>query len=487
MTPLRLVAKTPAETAGTVLVVPGHWREKRLMISPLAGFSSSLTHRLASAAATVADAGSKEPIRLPSDPDVKATSTVIAVVNKDSSDESLRQALGTALRNISADADVVVGAAGANPAQLRALAEGAGLGAYRYTRYHNDAAKRPKRITLAIGHKIDKTSRSAVSDAGKLVSAVSLARDLVNDAPNDLVPETMAQVCRDTFENSQVSVKVWSDAQLRRGKFGGLTAVGQGSAHPPRLVRLQYRPAKSDRHVALVGKGITFDSGGLSLKPAKAMEWMKADMGGAAAVLGAVKLAADWKLPIAVTGWLALAENMPSGTAQRPGDVITIRGGKTVEVLNTDAEGRLVLADALIEAAKEDPDEIIDVATLTGAQLVALGPHVAGAMGNDDALRADVVAAGATAGESLWPMPLPPELRPSLDSPMADIANIGDRNGGMLTAGLFLAEFVPDEIPWVHLDIAGPAFNDSKAYGYVQRGGTGFAVRTLAQHLRDSH
>ncbi len=486
MTPLRLMAKAPAETAGTVLVVPGHWREKRLVISPLAGFSSALTRRLISAAATVADPGSSEPIRLPSDPDVKATSTVIAVVTKEGSDESLRQALGTALRGVSADADVVVSAAGANAEQLRALAEGAGLGAYRYTRYHNGNAKRPNRITLAIGHKIDKTSRSAVSDAGKLVSAVSLARDLVNDAPNDLVPETMAQICRDTFKNSQVAVKVWSDAQLRRGKFGGLTAVGQGSVHPPRLVRLQYRPAKSHRHVALVGKGITFDSGGLSLKPAKAMEWMKADMGGAAAVLGAVKLAADWKLPIAVTGWLALAENMPSGTAQRPGDVITIRGGKTVEVLNTDAEGRLVLADALIEAAKEDPDEIIDVATLTAAQLVALGPHVAGAMGNDDALRADVVAAGDAAGESLWPMPLPPELRPSLDSPMADIANIGDRNGGMLTAGLFLAEFVPDEIPWVHLDIAGPAFNDSKAYGYVQRGGTGFAVRTIAQHLRDS-
>ncbi len=487
MTPLRLTAKAPADTAGSVLVLPGHWREKRLAFSSLAGLSSPIARRIASAGTAVTDAGSTAAIRLPGDASIKADSIVIAVVGGDGSDESVRQAIGTALRAVPAGSDVVVAASKAHPDQLRALAEGAGLGSYRYTRYRNDDVAEPRRITVALGHSVNGPSRVAVGDASKLVSAVHLARDLVNAAPNDLVPDTMAQVCRDTFQGSPVAVKVWSDSQLRRGNFGGLTAVGQGSIHPPRLVRLQYRPAKAKRHVALVGKGITFDSGGLSLKPAKAMEWMKADMGGAAAVLGTVKLAADWKLPIAVTGWLALAENMPSGTAQRPGDVITIRGGKTVEVLNTDAEGRLVLADALIEASKQTPDEIIDVATLTGAQLVALGPHVAGAMGNNDSLRSDIVAAGARAGESLWPMPLPPQLRSSLDSPIADIANIGDRNGGMLTAGLFLSEFVPDDTPWVHLDIAGPAFNDSKAYGYVQRGGTGFAVRTLAQHLRDSN
>jgi leucyl aminopeptidase len=212
---------------------------------------------------------------------------------------------------------------------------------------------------------------------------------------------------------------------------------------------------------------------------------MKADMGGAAAVLAAVKLAMDHRLPVAVTGWLAVAENMPGGGAQRPGDVITIRGGKTVEVLNTDAEGRLVLADALVEAASEGPDQIIDVATLTGAQLVALGSRVAGAMGNDDTLRGRIVAAGESAGEPLWPMPLPPELRPSLDSPVADLANIGDRNGGMLTAALFLKEFVPDETPWTHLDIAGPAFNEGAPHGYTGKGGTGFGVRTLAEHLRN--
>ena len=252
------------------------------------------------------------------------------------------------------------------------------------------------------------------------------------------------------------------------------------------MVRLSYTPAKASRHVALVGKGITFDSGGLSLKPAKALEWMKSDMGGAAAVLATVLSVARLKLPVAVTGWLALAENMPSGTAQRPGDVITIRGGTTIEVLNTDAEGRLVLADAIVEAAKANPDALIDVATLTGAQLVALGSRVAGAMGNDDAQRTAVVAAADACGESMWPMPLPRELRASLDSAIADMANIGDRNGGMLTAALFLQEFVPEDLPWTHLDIAGPAFNEGAVHDYTPKGGTGFGVRTLVQYLRDN-
>ena len=226
-----------------------------------------------------------------------------------------------------------------------------------------------------------------------------------------------------------------------------------------------------------------------SLKPAASMDWMKSDMGGAAAVINAVVAIARLKLAVNVTGWAPLAENMPSGSAQRPSDVLTIYGGKTVEVLNTDAEGRLVLADALVRASEEQPDLIVDAATLTGAQLVALGTHTSAVMANTDDLRRQVVDAAERAGEQMWPMPLPPELRKSLDSAVADIANMGESFGGMLVAGMFLKDFVGhregEQIPWAHLDIAGPAFNQGDAYGYTPKGGTGAAVRTFVQLAED--
>ena len=284
-------------------------------------------------------------------------------------------------------------------------------------------------------------------------------------------------------------IEVLDEKRLVRGGYGGIMAVGQGSANPPRLVRMTYRPARAKTHLALVGKGITFDSGGLSLKPPSGMITMKCDMGGAAAVAEATLAIARLGIPVQVTSYLALAENMPSGTAQRPGDVITIHGGTTVEVLNTDAEGRLVMADALVRAGKDSPDLLVDVATLTGAQTVALGHEIGAVMGNDDEARTQMLDAAETAGESLWPMPLPPGLRPSLDSKIADLANVGERMGGMLTAGLFLAEFVEKDTPWVHVDIAGPAFNDGPARDYTPPGGTGVMVRTLvalAQNLASS-
>jgi leucyl aminopeptidase len=216
------------------------------------------------------------------------------------------------------------------------------------------------------------------------------------------------------------------------------------------------------------------------------MDWMKSDMGGAGAVLGALKAIAALGPKVKVVGYLAIAENMPSGTAQRPSDVLTIYGGKTVEVLNTDAEGRLVMADAIVRAGEDEPDLIIDVATLTGAQLVALGTRTTGVMANDDDVRDKVVDAAVRSGESAWPMPLPEELRKGLDSAVADIANIsGERWGGMLVGGAFLGDFVPDGVPWVHLDIAGPAYNQGSAWGYTPKGGTGAAVRTLVQVAED--
>ena len=274
--------------------------------------------------------------------------------------------------------------------------------------------------------------------------------------------------------------------ELTEQGYGGILGVGQGSVHPPRLVRLEYTHPAAERTVVFAGKGITFDSGGLSLKPAASMEIMKSDMGGAAAVLGAMQAIAALRPAVRVVGYLPLAENMPSGTAQRPSDVLTMYGGRTVEVLNTDAEGRLVLADVLARSASDEPALLVDVATLTGSQLVALGDRISGVMASDDAVREAVVDAARRAGEAMWPMPLPSELRKSLDSTVADIANVApDKNAGMLVAGLFLREFVPNGVRWAHLDIAGPSFNDGDAYGYTPKGGTGAATRTLIQIAED--
>jgi len=304
-----------------------------------------------------------------------------------------------------------------------------------------------------------------------------------------LHPREFAEIAAAEAKRVNLGIEILDEKALKKAGYGGIIGVGQGSVNPPRLVRLSYRHPKATKTLALVGKGITFDSGGLSLKPAAPMEWMKSDMGGAAAVLTAMVAIAELKLAVNVTGWAPLAENMPSGTAQRPSDVLTIYGGKTVEVLNTDAEGRLVLADALVRASEELPDFIVDAATLTGAQLVALGTRTSGVMSNDDDFRTAVADAATRAGEQMWPMPLPPELRKSLDSSIADIANIGEPFGGMLVAASFLNDFIGNRdgepIPWAHLDIAGPAFNQGDPFGYTPKGGTGAAVRTFVQIADD--
>ena len=370
-------------------------------------------------------------------------------------------------------------------AEIEAVAIGALLGGYAFRRYRTTGVSTDAALTLltAVG---GAEAQAAADRAQILADAVTLVRDLVNTGPSDLVPVTFAAEAARVAAACGLRIEVLDEAELAAGGYGGILGVGQGSVHPPRLVRLEYSHPNATRTLVLAGKGITFDSGGLSLKPPKSMEWMKSDMGGAAAVLGALQAISVLRPALNVVGYLPLAENMPSGSAQRPSDVITIHGGKTVEVLNTDAEGRLVLADALARAADDSPDLIIDVATLTGAQLVALGPRVAGVMSNGDALAAEVAAASTQAGEAAWAMPLPSELRKGLDSAVADLANVsGDRSGGMLVAGLFLREFVPADVPWAHLDIAGPSFNESDAYGYTPRGGTGAATRALVRIAED--
>jgi leucyl aminopeptidase len=275
-------------------------------------------------------------------------------------------------------------------------------------------------------------------------------------------------------------VQVLSGAQLEKARLGGVIGVGKGSERPPRFVKISYEPAGAKTTLALVGKGVVFDSGGLSIKSASGMETMKTDMGGGAAVIAAMSTLRDLGVKTRVLGYVPLVENMPSGSAIRPGDVLTMRNGKTVEVLNTDAEGRLILADALSLAAEDKPDAVIDLATLTGACVVALGEGVAGLMGTSDAWITQVRAAADLAGESIWPLPLPAPYRKMLDSEIADMKNISHGGyGGALTAGLFLKEFAGD-VAWAHLDIAGPA-RASSDDGYLVRGGTGFGVRTLVE------
>ena len=346
-----------------------------------------------------------------------------------------------------------------------AVALGALLGGYSFRRYRTTGVATDAELTLLTQLPADEAD-AVTRRAQVLADAVTLVRDLVNTGPSDLVPATFAAEAQRVAAAAGLDIEVLDEHQLAEGGYGGILGVGQGSVHPPRLVRLAYTHPDATRTLVLVGKGITFDSGGLSLKPPKSMEWMKSDMGGAAAVLGALQAISALSPVVNVVGYLSLAENMPSGSAQRPSDVITIHGGKTVEVLNTDAEGRLVMADAMARSAQDSPDLLIDIATLTGAQLVALGSRVAGVMGSDDEVAASVAQSSTRAGEAAWAMPLPEELRKGLDSTVADLTNVSpDRNGGMLVAGLFLREFVPAGVSWAHLDIAGPAFNESGACG----------------------
>jgi leucyl aminopeptidase len=404
--------------------------------------------------------------------------------------ETLRRAAGAAARALAGAKKAAFALPVGSAADAGAVAEGALLGAYAFTAYQGGAKdgsgkSGPKgalaEVALLGAKPRDKAYKAAAERAVAVTEEVNRARDLVNTPPNDLNPEAFAAVVSAAAREHGLKVQVLDEKALVKGGYGGILGVGQGSQNPPRLVKLSYTHSRTAKTLALVGKGITYDSGGISLKPAGHNETMKCDMAGAAAVFGAVVAAARLGLPVNVTGWLALAENMPSGSATRPGDVLRMYSGKTVEVLNTDAEGRLVLADALWKACEEKPDAIVDVATLTGAMMVALGNRTFGVMANDDDFRTALHETAGDAGEQSWPMPLPAELRKGMDSPTADLANMGERMGSGLVAGVFLQEFVPDGTVWAHLDIAGPAFHEGAPYGYTPKGGTGSSVRTLVR------
>jgi leucyl aminopeptidase len=486
---ITLADTKPAATVTDALVValaPGRGRKPEV-IAP--GLTAAVRTRLTEAFAAVGATGKAGDVsRIPGGGSIKAPLVVglgLGDAAKQADPESVRRAVGEAVRSLAGTRRVALAVPLADEDALLTVTIAALLSAYDFVAFRSASRKGRKApaqaVTILLPSAPTPDQKRAVKDVAAVAAAVNLTRDLVNTPSNALPPAVLAMTAREAVAGLPVDVTIWDEEDLVRDACGGILAVGQGSANPPRLTRLSYSPDDAQAHLALVGKGITFDTGGISIKPAASMDEMKADMAGAAAVIGAVRAIAELRLPVRVTGWVPSAENMPSGTAQRPGDVITIRGGTTVEVLNTDAEGRLVLADAIVLAAEEKPDLIIDVATLTGAASVALGQRTAGVMGNDDESRDAVCAAAGAAGEAMWAMPLPDDLRAALDSGTADIANIGDRMGGMLSAGVFLREFVPAGQKWVHLDIAGPAFNPKAAYGYTPKGGTGAAVRTFVQ------
>jgi leucyl aminopeptidase len=436
-------------------------------------------------------------VRLPGLPETGAGILVLTGVGKVAameplSGESLRRAAGSAVRQLAGLATVTLAFPTATVQDVAAVAEGAALGAYAFTEFRSstDGLKDPVRnAVIFTGLAGNGGVDSALKRAGLVAKAVNATRSLVNTPPSHLYPESFAEAAKDLAKGLPVKVTVWDEKRLEKEGFGGIMGVGKGSSRQPRLVKVEYSPAKATSKIALVGKGITFDTGGISLKPALNMGDMKSDMAGAAVVLNTVLAIAGLGLPVKATAWLCIAENMPGGSASRPADVLTMFGGKTVEVLNTDAEGRLVMADGIVAASGEYPDAIIDVATLTGAQLIALGNRTAGIMGSDS-VTGPLKAAADRAGELVWPMPLPEELRPSLDSQVADLANIGERHGGMMTAAVFLREFVGKDkagaqIPWAHIDIAGPSFNNGSPYGYTHKQGTGCTVRTLVAYVED--
>ena len=381
---------------------------------------------------------------------------------------------------------IVLGAPAAGlsaPDAAQAIAEGAALATYRYQGFKSAPEPSAQVAELTLVATTDTGLQAALQRGAAIASAVAMVRDLVNEPPGSLTPSRFAAIAERTAATRGLSARVYDLAAIRSEGLGGLGGVARGSEQEPRMVRLEYQPrARARAKVALVGKGITFDSGGLSLKSGEGMMTMKDDMAGAAVVLGAMSLLAELRVPVHVVGFMPLTENMPGGRAIKPGDVLRARNGKTMEVLNTDAEGRLVLADGLSLAAEEGPDAIVDLATLTGAVVTALGRKIAGLMGNDERLSAMVQAAGASAGERYWPLPLPADYRRDIDSQVADMKNIGNAGqAGSIIAGLFLQEFVSD-LPWAHLDIAGTAWGDGDST-YLSRGATGFGVRTLIELL----
>ncbi|HEU4347194.1 MAG TPA: leucyl aminopeptidase [Actinoplanes sp.] len=504
---LTLVDTDPAESAADALVIGLHSQpDENGALLPAAGAESiaaAFDGRLTSTLALLGATGSPgEGTKLATLGAVSAPLVVAVGLGDEPSGsapatETLRRGTGAAVRALAGSGTVALALPLPDdadaPGVLRAILEGALLGSYRFAGYKTKPQPGRRDPVSAIQVHVpdagEAAARAEVARAEVVARAVRLTRDWVNTAPNELRPPQFADAVVAAAQGTGLEVEVLDFDQLKAGGYGGIVAVGQGSEAPPRLVKLSYTPAGVDdpKRVALVGKGITFDTGGISIKPAAGMWEMKSDMAGAAAVGATMLAVAALRPDVAVTGYLAMAENMPSGSAYRPGDVITMLNGKRVEVLNTDAEGRLVLADAIARACADGTDYLFETSTLTGGQVISLGKRIAGVMGTP-AICERVKAAGEAAGEPAWPMPLPDDVRKGMDSDVADISQVNatmDRAGHMLQGGVFLREFVADGVDWAHIDIAGPSYHTGEPAGYWTKGGTGVPVRTLLALIDD--
>ncbi|GAA2918194.1 leucyl aminopeptidase [Microbacterium keratanolyticum] len=458
-----------------------------LVVSDLSGSSSALApfDRLAASLSGIGFTGAASAfVRVPA-PDV--TELPFAVVGAGSSPDaqSVREAVGAAVRSFTGFSRLGVLLVDELAPFADAAAEGALLGGYRFDDYRTSEEKKRAETVVLFANVAD----DVLTRAAAVADAVALTKDLINTPAGWLGPADLADRAVEAVADlDDVTIEVLDEHELEAQGYGGILGVGRGSVRPPRMVRVDYAPAGATSHIALVGKGITFDTGGLWLKPAASMVGMKFDMAGAASVLAALRAIATLRLPVRVSAWMCIAENMPSGSATRPGDVLRMLDGKTVEVLNTDAEGRLVLADGLAAASREKPDLIVDVATLTGAIIVALGMRHTGVFGDDDSVQ-EILDAAHGVGELAWAMPMPDHMEEELKSPLADLANVkvGDPAAGASFAALFLRRFVgptsddadAPRIPWVHLDIAGSSEHKGSPYGYTEKGPTGSMVRTL--------
>jgi leucyl aminopeptidase len=503
---ISLVDTDPAELVVDAIVIGLHSQPDEGGILPAAGAESiaaAFDGKLTSTLALLGASGAPGEVTKLATLGTVAAPLLVAVGLGDEpagsapATETLRRGTGAAVRALAGSGTVALALALPDdadaPGVLRAILEGALLGSYRFAGYKTKPQPGRREPVSALQVHVpdaqDAAARAEVERAEVVGRVVRLTRDWVNMAPNELRPPQFADAVVAAAEGTGLEVEVLDFDALKAGGYGGIVAVGQGSEAPPRLVKLTYTPAgaANPKRVALVGKGITFDTGGLSIKPAAGMWEMKSDMAGAAAVGAALLAVAALKPPVAVTGYLAMAENMPSGTAYRPGDVITMFNGKRVEVLNTDAEGRMVLGDAMARACADGTDYLFETSTLTGGQVISLGKRIAGVMGTPETCDR-VKTAGDSVGEPAWPMPLPDDVRKGMESDVADISQTNasmDRAGHMLQGGTFLREFVEEGVQWAHIDIAGPSYHTGEPTGYWTKGGTGVPLRTLLTLVDD--
>jgi leucyl aminopeptidase len=506
VTPLTLSDSDPADLTVDAIVVGVHEGEDRtLLMAPGAesvavAFDGTLAQTLSLLGATGAPGEVTKLATLGTLPAPVIAAVGLGPVPSDPAapaPDVLRRAAASAVRALAGAGRVALALPtppdGDATDALRAIAEGALLGTYRFAGYKTKPSPGRRDPVKGVAlHVPDATDRSAKGEAKRataVIGAVTRTRDWVNTPANELRPPEFAAQIAQVATDAGLEVEVLDERALKRGGYGGILAVGLGSDAAPRLVRISYTPAGRGKApaVALIGKGITFDTGGYAIKPAQGMWEMKGDMAGAAAVAATMAALPALKPRVAVTAYVPIAENMISGRAYRPGDVVTMYGGKRVEVLNTDAEGRMILGDAMARAAEDGPDYLVEASTLTGGQVVALGKRISGVMGQTD-LCERIRAVGDRVGEPMWPMPLPDDVRKGMESEVADISQIHsgmDRAGHMLQGGVFLREFVPDGLAWAHIDVAGPSYHSGEPTGYWTKGGTGVPVRTLLELIDD--